>query len=379
MKLIDRYLFRQLLGPATLAILSLTGVAVLSQSLSALDIIVNQNQSAFVFLKIILLAMPQLLSMILPIALFVAALVAFNRLYAEQEIVVCFAGGMSRWRVIAPAIRLAVLATLAALILNLWIQPYAYRQMRQELFRVRTDLAATLVQPGRFTQPSPGLTVYAKTIGAQGLLKNLFIQQERKDGSTSTFSAREGRIIKLKGAPVLIMTDGSNQEFSKSGVLNYLAFSEYSFDLSPFVRQDAQIHYKISDRYLHELAYPDVNQTWERDNRVKMLSEVHARLATPLYSIAFVIMAMAAVLGGGFSRLGYGRRIAAISGAAAVVRILGFGAQAACDDNAWLNVLQYLIPAAAAAWGLSRIFRERVSRPMALARFATVFGERAAT
>ena len=93
--------------------------------------------------------MPQLLSMILPIALFVAALVALNRLHTEQEIVVCFAGGMSRWRVISPAMRLAAAVALLALVINLWVQPPAARAMREELFKVRTDLAASLVRRGR--------------------------------------------------------------------------------------------------------------------------------------------------------------------------------------------------------------------------------------
>jgi lipopolysaccharide export system permease protein len=78
-----------------------------------------------------------------------------------------------------------------------------------------------------------------------------------------------------------------------------------------------------------------------------MLAEAHSRLASPLYVIAFVLMGLAAVLGGGFSRIGYGRRIAAWAGAAAVVRIIGFGLQAACADAPWLNILQYAAPAAA--------------------------------
>ena len=96
MQLIERYLFRQLLGPTTLATLALGGVGMLSQSLGALDVIVNQGQSALVLMKITLLGMPQLMVMILPIAIFVAGLVALNRLHTEQEIVVCFASGMSR-------------------------------------------------------------------------------------------------------------------------------------------------------------------------------------------------------------------------------------------------------------------------------------------
>ncbi|MDT9091684.1 LptF/LptG family permease, partial [Escherichia coli] len=80
---------------------------------------------------------------ILPIAIFVAALVALNRLHTEQEIVVCFAGGMSRWRVISPAMRRAIGATLVSLALNLWVQPWCQRVMREELFKVSTDLAST--------------------------------------------------------------------------------------------------------------------------------------------------------------------------------------------------------------------------------------------
>ena len=109
MRLIEHYLFRQLLGPALMATAALGAVALLSQSLGTLDIIVEQRQSAVVFAKITLLAIPQLLSMILPIAIFVSSLIALNRLHTEQEIVVCFAGGMSRWRVISPAIKLASL------------------------------------------------------------------------------------------------------------------------------------------------------------------------------------------------------------------------------------------------------------------------------
>src|ERR1700759_2402025 len=107
MRLIDRYLLRQMLGPTLLATAALTAVALLSQSLAGLDLIVNERQSPMVFLEVTLLYLPQLLNMVLPIAIFVAALVALNRLHTEQEIVVCFAGGMSRWRVISPALRLA--------------------------------------------------------------------------------------------------------------------------------------------------------------------------------------------------------------------------------------------------------------------------------
>jgi lipopolysaccharide export system permease protein len=365
MRLIDRYLLRQMLGPTLLATGALTAVGLLSQSLAGLDLIVNQRQSAVVFLKVTLLYMPQLMNMILPIAVFVAALVALNRLHTEQEIVVCFAGGMSRWRVIAPAIRLACAIAFIALLLNLFVQPAAFRAMREELFAVRTDLASTLVREGEFTEPSPDLTVYTQNIDGSGVLHNLFIHQKKANGGATTYTADQGRIAKRFGRPVLIMRNGSTQEFSQKGVLNFLTFDEYVFDLSPLTESTELVHYKASDRYPHELFFPDLSQSWEQRNRKSLLAEGHARIASPLYNIAFMAMALAAIIGGGFSRLGYGRRIAVMSGLAALIRIIGFVVQAACSGNVWLNVLQYAVPLLALAFALRVIFRQRTSRAVA--------------
>ncbi|HEY2750411.1 LPS export ABC transporter permease LptF [Phenylobacterium sp.] len=362
MRLIDRYLLRQLFGPTLLATAALTAVALLSQSLTWLDLIVNQRQSALVVLKVTLLSMPQLINMILPIAVFVAALVALNRLHTEQEIVVCFAGGMSRWRVISPAMRLAATVAFLALLMNLWVQPLTYQELRKELFQVRTDLAATMVREGEFTEPVPGLTVYAQTVDANGDMHNLFIHQMKQNGTATTYMANSGRIDNRNGSSVLVLRNGSTQEFSPQGVLNYLTFIEYPFELGSLSNPQEMVHYKASDRFIHELFFPDLQQAWEKRNRKSLLAEGHARLATPLYNIAFMAMALSAIIGGGFSRLGYARRIALIGAYAALVRILGFVAQSASEGNVWVNLLQYAIPLAATVFALRSIFRQRVSR-----------------
>ena len=42
----------------------------------------------------------------------------------------------------------------------------------EELFQVRTDLASTLVREGEFTEPAPGLTVYAQSVDSKGDFRN---------------------------------------------------------------------------------------------------------------------------------------------------------------------------------------------------------------
>jgi len=363
MTLIERYLFRQLLVSTLWAAAALAGVGILSQSLSGLELIVEQRQSAWVFVKITLLAMPKTLSLIIPLALFVASLITLNRLQAEQEIIVCYAGGVSRWRVASPALRLATWFALATLVANLWIQPLASRNMRAELNAARADLAAALVREGRFTTPAAGLTVYAQEVERGGNLKNLFINHEEKPGEGVTYTAREGRLTKRNGSPVLVMKDGATQRFSEKGVLNYLSFDEYIFDLRPFIRMGGAPTTKAGDRFMSELLHPDPKDEWAQKNRGVMVAEAHSRVANPLYNLTFMAFAISAVLGGGFSRLGYAKRIAWMSAVAVFFRILGFVAQEAASQDAALNIVQYLIPLGGLALALGPFLLGKPRRP----------------
>ncbi len=370
MRLIDRYLFIQLLWPTVLAVAALSGLAILSESLSALDILVDQRQSALIFIKIILLAMPQLIAMIMPVAVLLSAVVAMNRLHVEQEIVICFSTGMSRWRVVAPAFQLAGGVSLLCLVLTLWIQPLCYRALRETLESVRADLVATMIRPGHFSHPAPGVTVYAQSVDDDGVIHNLFVDHDNGRGRENTITAREGRIEKRGGSPMLVMRKGANQEFSPTGALNYLSFDEYVLDLKPLISLDKPVEYKLSDRYLHELFFPDMRGAWERENRDKMLAEGHSRIATPLYNLAFMALALAAVIGGAFSRLGYGARIAAVAAVALVSRILGFAVQEAAGGAPALNAVQYMVPIATLAIAMTVVLGARVRPRFAISEAA---------
>ena len=377
MRLIDRYLFRQLLGPSLAATGALVAVLTLSQTLVFLDILVGQKQGLLVFAKVVALTLPQMLAMVLPVAVFVATLITLNRLHTEQEIVVCYAGGMSRWQVTAPAFRLAVMAALLTLVVNLWVQPVAMRALRDELFRVKTDLAASLIREGEFNSPAPGLTVYAQTVDSEGLLKNVFIHEEKPNGASSTFTADRGLVTSRHDQPVMILRNGSNQQFNSKGVLNFILFEEYVFDLSTYLQTTEKVVYKTSDRFLHELIYPDTTNVWDRRGRKSLLAEGHYRISSPIYTITFMALALYGVLGGSFSRIGYTRRIVLVAATACVVRILGFAIQSASAHAPALNILQYVLPIAPIVFVCLKLYgRPGGSRlPMSLVPLAVSAGQ----
>jgi lipopolysaccharide export system permease protein len=356
MRLIDRYVFRQFLWPTVLATAALIALAVLSQTLSALGVIVDERQNLAVFAKVIALAMPQLIVLILPVGVLIGGLVALNRLHTDQEIVICHGAGLSRGRIMAPGFELAGGVVVVSLALSLWIQPLCYRALRDTLSAVRADLATSLIRPGRFTHPAAGLTVYAQSVDDDGAIHNLFINRVTRAGRDITVTAREGRFERRGGVPMLVMRHGANQEFSAAGILDYLSFDEYVLDLGPVLALSPPERYKLSDRYPRELFFPDTTDAWVRANIDRLAAEGHARSAGSLYNIAFIALAFAGVIGGGYSRMGYGRRIAAVAGAALILRTLGFAAEAAAAKAPVFNLAQYGVPVLGAALALAVVF-----------------------
>jgi len=123
MTLLQRYFRSQAFWPLVISLSALATLALLTQSLSTIDLIVENRQSAFIFLKVTVLALPQLVSIIMPLAMFLAMMFALNRLNVDSELVVAKASGMSPTQIASPAMRLAVLSMIAHLLLNLWVQP----------------------------------------------------------------------------------------------------------------------------------------------------------------------------------------------------------------------------------------------------------------
>ncbi|CAL1692321.1 hypothetical protein MMB232_02486 [Brevundimonas subvibrioides] len=356
MTLIQKYLFRQISLPVLAACASLAGIGILSQTLDQLEIIVERGQSVWVLLKLTLLAVPQLFSVILPIGLFVGALIALTRLQREQELTAAYASGMSRWQMIAPGAWLAVGVAVVMLLTNVVIQPWSQRTAREQAFSIRTDLAALLVEEGRFVQGPNGLTVYVQQIEQNGLLKNLFIYIQNGDEVT-TWDASEARFGRVDGQPVLTMKQGSWQQYSSAGVLQQLVFDGYVFPLGQYVTDDQKIRYKPADLWMGQLFNPTDALVRDTGSRGELLAEAHSRLSSPLYALTAMAMALTAILGGAFSRTGYSARIAKASGAFLLVRVVGYAVVAASAWNGWLNVFQYVLPIVATAVALRLLFR----------------------
>jgi lipopolysaccharide export system permease protein len=339
----QRHLFANALRLLLTIVGGLSLVALLFEGLTEMDLIVHNRQSFLSYVWVSILATPHMVSMLLPIAMFVATVVALNASHRDNEIVVARASGASNWFIASPVLRLTVIATILHLVLNLWIQPTTFHALRSLLATPPADITSTVVREGQFLPQPNGLTTYARDVsGSQ--MSDLLISDARDQRSITTYIATGGRLVQLESGPAIIMTNGHIETRTADGKLQFLEFDSSTFDLGPFRAVAKTSVLKESDRYLPALFFPDMSQDYDRKQRKRLIAEGHSRIATPLLNIAMAMIALQAVLGGEFARLGYARRIALGLGGAVCLRIAEFAALLAGQGSPWLNVLQYLVP-----------------------------------
>lgn len=345
MNTISAYVFRQALGPLLAILGALAAIAILTQGLNQLDIIITNRRAGFAFAWVTILALPQLISLILPMAVFIAVVYALNRMHSESEIAVLYGAGVSRQRLARPIIQLAVLAALAHLAINVVVQPWAFKERRETFYALRTDIASSLVEEGSFTFPSEDLTLYARSRGGGGELRDMLIDDARTEPSI-TYTARAGAIVTIDGQPAIVMRDGQVQRQSDEGGVDVLDFDRYVLQFDGVFDEPEIFYLKASDRTLFQLFFPDRTAHFDQRNIEQFLAEGHARLSAPLLNIALAMIALAGVLLGEFSRRGYGRRIVWAAILALLVRLSALATQAAAADDPQLNGLQYALPLA---------------------------------
>ena len=355
MTLIQKYFQRQALIPLLLSLGALSLLALLTQSLSTIDLIIENRQSAGTFLYITILALPQLFSIIMPLAVFIAMLYALNRLNVDSELVVTKASGFSPWQIAAPSLRIATYAMIIHLVINLFIQPFSFRQMRKALVDVRTDIASRIIRVGEFNKPAPGFTIYASEVQISGRMRDVLIYDERTADIPMTYIAKEGQLSSANNRTNFTLYAGNINYINENNMMEITKFSSYAIDLTDILVVDPILRLKSSDRYLHELFYLDPNDFVNFSQKNKFKAEGHARLATPLYNIALVLLALAFLIRGEHKKLGYSSKIAMVAALGFSIRLVGFGLSSAAESDPNFNIAQYGLPiivSLSAAWYL---------------------------
>ena len=347
MSLFSRYIFKQAAGALLLILLSLTGVVWIALALKQLNLMTTQGQEAWLFFKMTLLALPNLMAIIAPIALLIATIHTLNRLNGDSELIVMTAGGATVWHFARPLLMLALLVSLTVTFVNHVAMPWSLRQLRVYITQVRTDLISQVLQPGKFNAPERSLTIHIRERSRNGELLGIMMHDERKPKEMTTYLAERGRILKDKAGTYLMMSKGHILRKQLGKPTSIIVFDSYPVDLSRMERKGVTFTLKPRERYHHELLAGLHNKKLHKKLIGKFRSELHERFSSPLYPFVFVLIAIAFVGQAQTTRQNRVRSVVLAFVFAAGSRLLGLASMNLVTVSATAVPLVYVIPAAA--------------------------------
>jgi len=322
---IGRYIFRTTFGAFLLVLISLTAAIWLTQALRDVDLMTGQGQTILAFLGITSLIVPQLVTVIAPVALVVAVAHNLHKLATDSEIIVMNGAGMRPWRLLTPFIVVTVLGAIMVSTISSYVAPESLRLLRRWVAEVRADLVSNIVQPGRFTAIEQGLAFYIRERRPNGLLAGLLMDDRRDPLVRVTIVAELGEMVKNENGSYLLLQNGSIQRYeAKQRDPSIVVFDRYAFDLSQFGGTPTVVKYSVRERYLWQLISPDTDDPLYKEAPGQFRAELHERLLAPLYPFAFVLIAFAFLGAPRTTRQSAAWSLGAVILSVAWLRLIGF-------------------------------------------------------
>lgn len=139
MKIINRYVLKEHIGPFVFALSALTSLLLLQYIARKFGDLVGKGLSWQTITEFFLLSIPFTVAMTLPMAILVAVLYAFSRLASENEITAMRAGGISSRALLKPSLSAAIVLA----IFMLWFNDQLLSRANHELATLQIAILRT--------------------------------------------------------------------------------------------------------------------------------------------------------------------------------------------------------------------------------------------
>jgi lipopolysaccharide export system permease protein len=208
-KLLDRYLAREILLPFAAGLLFLTQLLLATQILSQARVLFGSGVSFADVGAVILFMMPHFLGYVLPIAFLLGAVLGVGRLSEDREIVALGAAGISTVRLVPLPRVLAAGGGAVGVWLAADVEPAGLEAATARLVEIVKRNVRSDVRAGTFYEQIAGYMLYAERVRKGGWENVLVSDRSDPDAAVLAF-ARRGRLEPLEGGQDmrLVLEDG---------------------------------------------------------------------------------------------------------------------------------------------------------------------------
>lgn len=307
MRSLTLYIGRQVLFATLSVIAVLTCIVWLAQSLRFIELVASKGVTISVFMQMIFFLLPNLVVIVIPIAVLTAILFIYNKLITDHELLVMQSSGFSYWQLAKPGLLVATLFTGVMYIFNLYVLPVSSQNFRELEWSLKQSKNINILQPGKFNVLGK-YTIYIRKKYPNNEVKGVLIYDIHDPAKPVTHMAEYGVSIDEGDVSRLILFNGSTQERdSTTGRPNILYFDQYTLETKGSQKAKKR-KVKAQEFFVPDLLNPKDPKLKTRV-KLNMIAEGHQRLISPLYCIIFSIIALSALMLFPYSRRGRQKQI----------------------------------------------------------------------
>jgi LPS export ABC transporter permease LptF/LPS export ABC transporter permease LptG len=290
MRILDRYIAREVLLHALLGLAVFTFVLFVPQLVRLMELIVRHPAGLGDVARLFACSLPGVLTFTLPMAALVGVLIGLGRLSADSEIVALNASGIGLRRLLVPIGFLAIGAGLLTLVITLWLGPASLRMFHVLEERLRASQASFAVQPRVFDERFPRLVLYVQDVEATASRWRGVLLAETDAATGSHLTLAEEAIViagREQGKIELHLGKGSTHEYDPRQPERYAVTTFGASDLPIEVEPPARPHsLELSEAERPARDLLAAHGLGWRDARV----ELHRRLAFPAACLVFALL-----------------------------------------------------------------------------------------
>ncbi len=237
MRLLNRYLLRQLVAPFCFALAALTGFMLISQVAKKFGALVGKGLPWSVITEVFVLSLPFIIAMTLPMAVLLAVLYTFSHLAADNEITAMRANGISVYQILAPVLIWGVCMAFFNLAFVDQVLPRSNARLRSLLIDIGRKKAAFGLREQVINEvpPSKYFIRASRIDAATGRLRGVTIYDVGGEASRRIIYADSGSMAYAEG-----QTDLSLRLFNGS-IHQYRPAEPTRFQLTYFSVNDIRV------------------------------------------------------------------------------------------------------------------------------------------
>lgn len=295
LKVINRYLFKELLAPFFASLLTFSAIMLMGRTLRLADLVVNKGLGIIELLQLISFIFIPFLGYIIPMSLLLTVLLALGRLSADNEITAMKSSGISLYQIVIPIGVFTCGAFILTTILTVYAYPWGFRSLRNFAFKVAKTQSEAGIQERVFNDDFEGMVIYIDRTAPAGPLKGVFISDKRDPDMSTTIVAKEGHITSdpVSMTVHLRLLDGN---FHRAGndlqsyQMGRFATYDITLDLKSSFNELKRQKKKIREMTIAELKHSIAGQEHRTDELNEIKVEYYKKFTIPFACFVFGLL-----------------------------------------------------------------------------------------